>query len=777
MESQPAVPVSIRLALHVTGTVQGVGFRPFVFNLAGKLGLSGWVRNEPDGVFIEIEGQSDQIDSFVGILKAPPLAGAQVRAVHIERIEQKYEQVFSILPSAGSAPAQPSLPADSVPCAECLAELNTPGERRFHYPFTNCAQCGPRFTIALALPYDRIHTTMRAFSFCEACEREYKNPADRRFHAQPIACPACGPSLLALDARQNCLAKGNEALYLAVQAIREGKIAALKGVGGFQLLVNALHSDAVATLRRRKHRPHKALALMFSSLEMLNEHAVVSDEEAKWLDSREAPIVLVRRRSSLLCDEIAFQNPWIGAMLPSSPLHRILMDALGIPIVCTSGNRSGEPICVDDTDAFSRLDTIADLFISHNRPIARPVDDSVARVLPPPLGFQMLRRARGFCPLPIRRPDGHPIVLALGAHLKNTAALGAGNTIVMSQHIGDLDGELAAMLLERTADELIKLYDRIPEVIACDLHPDYFSSRIAERLCERFGANLARIQHHHAHIAAVVAEHSLSWPVLGLAWDGLGLGLDGGLWGGETLLCEGAQFKRLGTIRSFALPGAEKAVREGRRAAAGMLYEVFGSPFERYCEDLFDSDSLLILRRMLQNSIQSPQTTSIGRLFDAICALGGGLGTSSFEGQAAMHLEFAADAHEDDAPAYPFPLRPPPDLNQPWIADWEPMLSEVLFNRKAGKPLSWISARFHQSLAGLAIEMANRFGQGLPIVLSGGCFQNRRLVTKIDRMLRGQGFRVYTARLIPPNDGGISLGQARIAGELYLRRKESELCV
>lgn len=762
----------IRLAVRVTGTVQGVGFRPFVYKLAAGMGLFGSVCNDAGGVHIEIEGISDQIDAFLKILRAPPLPGARVDGIHSERIELKYDHCFSILKSPTQGPkagaARPSLPPDTAPCAECLKELNTPGERRYRYPFTNCAHCGPRLTIALKLPYDRMRTTMRAFNLCEYCRREYEDPADRRFHAQPIACPACGPSLYAFDPGSKIQGRGEEALQLAVQFIRDGKILALKGIGGFQLLANAYDPDAILNLRRRKQRPHKALALMFGSLDKLREHADICDEEAKWLSSPEAPILLVKRRSSLLCEEIAYQTPWIGAMLPSSPLHHILMDTLGIPIVCTSANRSSEPMCVDDADALSRLASVADLFLSHNRPIARPVDDSVARVLPSPLGVQVQRRARGFCPLPLARAAGNPSVLALGAHLKNTIALGVGNSIVLSQHLGDLEGVLAADLFERTANEILEIYDRIPEIIACDLHPDYLSTRLAERLSKRFQAKLARIQHHHAHIAAVVAEHSIEWPVLGLCWDGLGLGPDGTLWGGEALICEGARFHRVATLRSFPLPGGEKAVREGRRSAAGMLYELFGGQFEDYCAQFFNDEELPILRRMLQNSLHSPRSTSIGRLFDAICALGGGLLASSFEGQAAMQLEFAANSDES-LPAYSFPLQKAPDENKPWIADWAPLLLEVLADRQAQRPLSWISSRFHKALVQLACDIANAFGamsKNKSIVLSGGCFQNFRLVSEIERMLREQGFRVFTGRLVPPNDGGISLGQAMIAAEL-----------
>lgn len=769
----PSSPV--RAAISVTGIVQGIGFRPYVFGLATKLGLFGWVRNGPAGVSIEIEGQSDHVDAFLSALRAPPLPGARVDRLDIEEIDIKLDDCFVILPSEPSLQAagvRPTLPPDTAPCAACLGELNSPGERRYRYPFTNCAHCGPRLTIASSLPYDRMNTTLRGFTLCEACAREYQNPQDRRFHAQPIACPACGPAVYAMDIQGKILARRGDALQMAAQFLQNGKIVALKGVGGFQLLADACDADAVRLLRRRKQRPDKALAVMFASLGMLRDYALISAGEAGWLGSPEAPIVLVERRPGRLCDEIAFQNPWIGAMLPSSPLHCILMELVGIPIVCTSGNLRGEPICTEDAFALSRLGSIADMLLSHDRPIARPVDDSVVRVLPQPVGLCVLRRARGFCPGPIMRLRNSPTVLALGAHLKNTIALCADNTIVMSQHLGDLDGLLAAELHERTADEMLRIYDKIPEVIACDLHPDYQSSRLAERLSERFGARLSRVQHHHAHIAAVVAEHSIQGPVLGLAWDGLGLGDDGQLWGGEAMLCEGGHFKRVATLRSFPLPGGEKAVREGRRAAAGLLFEVFGDQFGRYCGSFFEENELSAVGSMLRQSFHSPRTTSIGRLFDAVCALAGGPMASSFEGQAAMHLEFAAAGTGDDALAYPLPLRVPENEGGPWTSDIAPLVEAVLADREEGRPIAWISARFHAALAALALEIVKRFGENLPVVLSGGCFQNVRLLCAIDKSLREEGFQVFGARYFPANDGGISLGQGYIAAELFQEGRE-----
>ncbi len=733
-----------RLALTVRGVVQGVGFRPFVHQLARAHGLAGFVRNDAGLVEIEIEGAPLELDAFIDDLrqKAPP--GALVRELAIAEIPLLGESAFCILESHEGAVRNAALPPDRAPCALCLAEIANPDERRYRYPFTNCTSCGPRYTIVLELPYDRPRTTLRAFPLCEDCRREYEDPKDRRFHAQPMACPRCGPKLLGAT------------IASAAAALERGLVLALKGVGGYQLLCDATNEEAVRTLRERKNRPDKALAVMFPDLASLRDHATPTSEEEALLASSEAPIVLVPRRDTQdLAASIAPQNPRIGAMLPSSPLHRLLLDAIKRPLVCTSGNLTNEPICTDNDEAHARLGAVADLYLEHDRPIARPVDDSVVRI--DASGTTMLRRARGYAPLALPRKAKGKVTLALGAHLKSTIALATAREIIVSQHLGDLDSPLSIALLERTTEDLLRFFCARPEIIACDLHPDYASTRFGERLAERFLAKLVRVQHHHAHIAAVMAEHDLRGPVLGFAWDGIGLGADDDLWGGEALLCEEGTFRRVAHLRPFRLPGGEAAIREPRRAAAGLLYALLGEGFVEHVEDAFSTSELRILKTMLERSLNTPKTTSMGRLFDAAAALSGGLLSTSFEGQAAMDFEFAAQGLSDEE-AYPLALVG----NDPMILDWSELLLALLEDRKRGTPKGRMSARFHEALARAAARMAEQVGVA-DVALSGGCFQNARLLSRTRSLLEAKGFRVVSPRAYPPNDGGLSLGQVFVA--------------
>jgi hydrogenase maturation protein HypF len=873
--------------------------------------------------------------------------------------------LFEIRASEGSSPPRPTIPADLATCPECLAEIRDPSQRRYDYPFTNCTNCGPRWSIIEQLPYDRPRTSMARFEMCPECRAEYENPADRRFHAQPIACPRCGPTLQLLDRLLECgdssplsverseiprnvatreksgdeSPHSKDALNAAARLLLEGRIVAMKGLGGFQLLVDATNAEAVAILRQRKRRPDRPFAIMVATLGEARQYCEVSDAEAELLSSHRAPIVLLRRKSADVCHclpansagatdnhgtackqavahtsspplstlhsplstlhsplstfasplsptlGVAPDNPYLGVMLPYTPLHHLLLAAVGRPLVCTSGNLAEEPMAITIEDARRRLGPIADAILTHNRPIVRPVDDSIVRMGPD--GPQVLRRARGFAPLPIELrlggtgcqpvsrigtsddPRGQvsnlsynsPTVLAVGGHLKNTVALALGRVrathhdpasvgaavalpplkrqyncrsnesvrasthptqVVLSAHVGDLDNVLSVEVFRRAIDDLVNFFQVEPDAVTCDLHPDYASTRHAERLSAEWGVPLVRVQHHQAHVAACMAEHGLQGPVLGFSWDGTGYGLDGTVWGGEALWCDGAEYSRVAHLRTFALPGGDAAVREPRRSALGLLFEMLGPQAADYAAQWFASRELTALMSMLAGQVNSPRTSSMGRLFDAVAVLCGLPPVISFEGQAAMALEYAADEHEHIA--YPMPIvgnmrvpllgtssaaTPTPakhclfpgvaqkSENCGLVLDWEPLVRGVLADRAAGVPVSRISARFHNALADVAVAVAqvifghagnvpcgagvspasvqagrlhhNRVGQvgnlsyNPAIVLSGGCFQNALLTARVHSRLSAAGFPVYTHHEVPPGDGGIALGQAFVA--------------
>ncbi|MCX7428305.1 MAG: carbamoyltransferase HypF [Planctomycetia bacterium] len=711
--TSPKPTTDRRLAIAVRGVVQGVGFRPFVYNAARTRGLAGWVRNEADTVRIEVQGDGGAIEGFLEALRddAPPQAA--VEAIEIQDVGCLDEEpgAFEIHASRGHAAPRPTIPADLATCAACLEEIHAPGMRRHEYPFTNCTNCGPRWSIIESLPYDRSRTSMAGFAMCPACAEEYGDTADRRFHAQPIACPRCCPELRLLDAAGGELARREEALAGSVKAVLDGRIVALKGLGGFQLIVDATNAEAVARLRRRKHRPDKPLAVMLPSLDAVRWCCEVSDAEAGALTSHQRPILLLRRIAGdkTVAEAVAPGNPYLGVMLPYTPLHHLLMDRVGRPVVCTSGNLSEEPMATTTAEAVERLGPIADVILTHNRPIVRPVDDSVAQVGPD--GVQLLRRARGYAPRPIELGVDGPTVLAVGGHLKNAVALRLGSQVVLGAHVGDLDSLESVEVHRRAVRDLVAFFDVVPERVACDLHPDYASTRHAESLAAEWGVPLVRVQHHHAHVASAMAEHRLIGPVLGLAWDGTGYGTDGTVWGGEALCCRGAAFSRVAHLRTFALPGGDRAVREPRRSALGALWETMPEYAAGIVADWYT----------------------------------------------ATELQFAADPNHGDA--YSIPLAG----DAPAVADWGPLVAEVIADVRAGVPVGWISARFHNALAALAVAIARHAGCS-QVVLTGGCFQNALLTRRVRAALLASDFNVYTHREVPPGDGGIALGQALVAG-------------
>jgi len=750
-----------RVKAVVRGAVQGVGFRPFIYRLATHLGLNGWVSNSAQGVFIEVEGPRAQLNQFLLRLENEKPARAIIQSLEFSFLEEAGYAGFEIRHSDDTGGKSAFILPDIAVCADCVAEVFEPGNRRHLYPFTNCTNCGPRFSIIESLPYDRPNTSMKQFTMCAECAEEYYNPADRRFHAQPNACPKCGPQLVLWDQTGIILAARHEALLQAVSAVRNGQILALKGIGGFQLIVDARNEESVRRLRMRKSREEKPFALMYPTIGMVRVDCEVGDFEARLLASPEAPIVLLEqnRGAARLARSIAPRNPNLGVMLPSSPLHRLLLHELDFPVVATSGNLSNEPICISEAEARERLRGLADLFLVHNRPIVRPVDDSVVRVV---MDREMvLRRARGYAPLPIHLNQELPAILAVGPHLKNTVALSIGKEIFTSQHIGDLETGEAWAAFRRVAADLPNLYDTKPEAVACDLHGEYLSTKYAKSL----EIPLQPVQHHYAHVLSCMAENELEGPVLGVSWDGTGLGSDGTIWGGEFLLVDDLRensraespFTRFAHFRNFRLPGSETAIRQPRRAALGLLWEIYG-------KELFDREDTLPVRRhfsdqelnmigqMLANDVNAPLTSSAGRLFDAVASMLGLRQRANYEGQAAMELEFAVQPGVDTKCFFRLIEK------REVIVDWEPMVLQLLEALRRQETIGRLSAAFHNTMAEIIVAIA-RLASMEQVILTGGCFQNKYLLERTVRRLREESFRPCWHQRIPSNDGGIALGQ------------------
>jgi hydrogenase maturation protein HypF len=823
----------IRVALDVRGAVQGVGFRPFVYRLATGLHLTGWVRNGTDGVGIEVEGPGEAVAAFEHRLtvEAPPLS--RIERIIRTPLPPSGDHAFVIASSkTGGTPRVIVLP-DIAICPDCLRELRDPADRRYRYPFINCTNCGPRYSIIEALPYDRSRTTMAGFALCPRCREEYENPADRRFHAEPTACPICGPHLELWDERGGAIAVRDEALRRAAEAMRRGEILALKGLGGFQLLVDAANSDAVDRLRKRKGRPHKPFALMYPSLDLVRRHCRISPVEEMLLTSPAAPIVLLTRcigspdadrgremeshhraafgdargsielgpdrveiareghRTELAArrveiaheshgpsatvaaapagrsdafvlrpaDAVAPGRATLGVMLPYTALHVLLMDTLGIPVVATSGNLSDEPICTEEPEAVARLAGVADVFLVHNRPIARPVDDSVVRVIAgEPV---VLRAARGYAPVAVPIEADVPPALALGGHLKNAIAVARGHEIILSQHVGDLETHLSRHVFGQTQEAMTQLYALTPETIVCDLHPDYASTRAADG----HGGRVVRVQHHYAHVLSAMAEAHIGPPALGIAWDGTGYGPDGTVWGGEFLRVTDDGYARIAHLRLFGLPGGEAAVREPRRSALGVLFELFGDDAlaradlapVRACT----SEERRIFGAMLRGGINTPRTSSAGRLFDTVASLLDLAHRCSYEGQAAAALEDAV-GETPEAESYPFELHD--DVGEDAVVDWRRLIEGILADlaRRTAPPV--IASRFHTTLVEMIIAGARKAGESR-VILSGGCFQNAVLAARASARLNEEGFEVIRHRRVPPNDGGLAVGQAMAAAQ------------
>jgi hydrogenase maturation protein HypF len=756
----------------VRGQVQGIGFRPFVYRLARQCQLGGRVRNISAGVVIELEGPPGALGQFRERLVPEAPAAAVIDEVIAQSIPPSGSSFFTIQVSESTGPHQVRVPRDLAICAECRREIFDDTNHRQNYPFTNCTACGPRYTIIDAMPYDRRTTVMHDFTMCRACANEYHAPGERRFHAQPNACATCGPHVELWDTNGQLMAGRDTAIVAAAALLRRGQIVALKGLGGFQLLVRADRSDAVNRLRQRKNRPSKPLAVMVPSLAAAEQLAVLHPTEQELLNSPQNLIVLATARPGTVLEEVAPRLGTIGIFLPTTPIHHLLLAELGMPVVATSGNRSEEPIATEEVEAVRRLAGVADAFLVHDRPIVRPVDDSVVRMV---AGQPVtLRLARGLAPLPLPNLEAFakqivcPPILATGGHLKNALAIWTGTQAILAQHVGDLDNPDTRTAFARVAHDLSRLYAFEPAALACDLHPDYYPTRWALTQNKR----VLQVQHHHAHAVACMAEHDLlGREVLALTWDGTGFGPDGTIWGGEIFQANCTGFHRVASLLPLPLPGGEQAIRHPNRAAFGLLWLLRGEG--AILQDValhrrlgLSPREVPVLAAMIRRNINTPWTSSVGRLFDAVAALVLGAHEVSYEGEAATWFEAVADSAVTDAYSLPLHLaddmiRWPGDCALP-RGDWKPMLSAILADLASNVEAGVIAARFHNALAQWAAAVASR--QPLrEVVLSGGCFQNRLLAERTLEALARVNCQGYMHRQVPPGDGGLSVGQLAVA--------------
>lgn len=735
-----------------------MGFRPFVYQLAQRYGLTGWVSNTSQGVLIEVEGEKVELTAFVQALsqEAPPQA--VVESVSWELYPPAGFSDFTIRESIKKGGQFVLISPDIATCAECLKELFDPADRRYRYPFINCTNCGPRFTIIEEIPYDRASTTMKNFTMCPQCQAEYDDPTNRRFHAQPNACPRCGPTLI-LQAPDGYTFIADP-IKTAVHLLKKGHILAIKGLGGFHLACDATDDQAVTALRTRKHRYAKPLALMFPDLETIKKHCRVSSAEAKALSSPRRPIVLLKDRGTgVISSQVAPGQRYQGAMLPYTPLHHLLLEESRMILIMTSGNISEEPIATDNLEALKRLEGIADYFLLHDRDIYARYDDSVVRVIE---GQEVLvRRSRGYAPYPLPLPFSSTETLACGAELKNTFCLTKENYAFLSQHIGDLENWETFQHFESTLKLYQKLFRIKPSLVTYDLHPDYLSTKYALNL---EGVQKIGIQHHHAHVVSCMTENGLKDRVIGVACDGTGYGVDGTIWGCEFLLADWKDFERQGHLLNIPMPGGALAIQRPYRMALGYLYWLFPDRFEALRQEFFgktDPEEARLVRLQIDKNLNSPLTSSCGRLFDVVSALLGVRLVSEYEGQAACELEMVADEKTEES--YPFEIK---EDENGMVVDPTITISAIMDDVRKGRDKDLIAGAFHNTVAEFITETCRRLRKDSKldrVVLSGGVFQNVLLVSKLKRKLEREGFQVFTHKLVPTNDGGISLGQAVIA--------------
>ncbi len=755
-----------RVRYLFTGVVQGVGFRPFIFRMATRHSLSGFVQNRPNGVIVEVEGSADAVHSFMSGVnrELPPLA--DVSEISSEEVEIKNDKAFRIIESEARGPGKVHIAPDIATCGDCLKELFDPADRRFRYPFINCTNCGPRLTIIKDVPYDRINTSMSCFPMCSLCREEYENPGDRRFHAEPIACPACGPQLTLLDGKGNPLSDGDP-LEKAIEFLHSGFVVAIKGLGGFHLAVDAANDEAIRRLRSRKFREEKPLAVMVRDVETARSISKIGKEEELILLSPQRPIVLAKKRKGeRISPAVAPGVSDFGIMLPYTPLHHMLLEKNFRALVMTSANQVDEPICIENREAVRRLDGIADWFLVHNRDILVRCDDSIATVSSGER--RIIRRSRGFAPIPITLAKSYPPVLALGPQMKTTLCILKGNLAFLSPHIGDMETPEARDFYRETLGLMKKIAECDPGIVACDLHPAYYTTKFAEGLTA--SSRVIRVQHHHAHIVSSMAENGIDGEVIGIAMDGTGYGTDGTAWGGEFLVASEAAFTRVGHITNYLLPGGEKAIREPWRIAVSLLRQAYGDDWPDVAKslDIVPEKSFYeTMDRIMKQGFNSPLTSSLGRLFDGVAAILGLRKKVTFEGQAAMELE--AMARYGSGRVMQFTIEEAGDIIH---LDFSPMIRAITKRLQAGKDNGELAFSFHLTLQVAFCKMARtiRDKTGLNrVVLSGGCFQNRILTEGTIAELEKAGFGVFFHNAIPANDGCISLGQAVCAGAQAMR--------
>jgi len=777
-----------RFHIIVKGVVQGVGFRPFIYQLAHSHKLTGWVLNSSKGVIIEVEGEKKDLEAFVEDIgtKAPPLA--KIESIDVEFLPPMGYSSFIIKHSVEEQEQFLLISPDICICHDCLRELFDPNDRRYRYPFINCTNCGPRFTIIEDIPYDRPKTTMKKFKMCPKCQAEYDDPANRRFHAQPNACPRCGPSLQLAMSRESpgrpygsseapvragvgSVIRCEDSITETIKLLKEGKIVAIKGLGGFHLACDAENDKAVETLRVRKRRPGKPLAIMLHDVKQIKKHCFVSEDGEKILKSPQRPIVLLLKKpETSISPLVAPNNNYLGVMLPYTPLHYILLKESGMALIMTSGNISEEPIAMENEEALRRLGHIADYFLMHNRDIYSRYDDSVVRVIDGEL--IMIRRARSFAPFPIRLPFKVKEILACGPELKNTFCLTHENYAFLSQHIGDMENLETFEHFETTLELYKRLFRINPKIVVYDLHPEYLSTKYALSLK---GVKLVGVQHHHAHIVSCMVENEVKDKVIGISFDGLGYGTDGTIWGGEILIADWKGFERVGHLRYVPMPGGAAAIEKPYRMAFGFLYSFFGENYRDLKIDFLkflDETEVNIMKRQIDKKINSPLTSSCGRLFDAVSSLTRIKDEIDYEGQAAVELEMVADPSIEES--YPFEIQAKDEGRRTrgeyrLVIDTKPIIEGVVRDLENGVSVSIIAAKFHNTVMEFVLDICKRIRERKAlnkVVLSGGVFQNVYLLTNLPRRLEREGFEVFIQKKVPANDGGISLGQVVVANEI-----------
>ncbi|HPQ43013.1 MAG TPA: carbamoyltransferase HypF [Syntrophales bacterium] len=750
-----------RVRCHFSGVVQGVGFRPFIYRIARLHALTGFVQNRPDGVVAEVEGTDPSIDAFLSDVRnhLPPLS--DVTSLVTGEAPVQDDKEFRIIASEVDGAADLHITPDVAICSECLQELFDPTDRRYRYPFINCTNCGPRMTIINAIPYDRINTSMACFPLCPECLKEYQNPEDRRFHAEPTACPVCGPRLILLDEKGRHL-DSPDPLQTAGDKLLSGAIVAIKGLGGFHLCVDAGNDKAVKRLRSRKYREEKPLAIMVKDSEYAARITHLSDAERALLESYQSPIVLLaKRKGTPVSEGIAPGMGTLGIMLPYTPIQHLLFERGFTALVMTSANQTDEPICIGNREAVTRLKDIADFFLVHNRDILVRCDDSIAMVAADePV---LLRRSRGYAPKPLMLRDTYPEILALGPQLKTTICILKDRMAFLSPHIGDLETPQARDFLHENTNLMYHIAQCHPRRVACDLHPGYYTTQVARKMED--AEEIIAVQHHHAHIVSCMAEHGITGQVIGLSMDGTGYGSDSHAWGGEFLVAHEADFTRRGHLSYYLLPGGEKSIHEPWRIAVTLLKEAFKDDWPCYARKLHivpEERYYDLMDTIMGNRINSPLTSSLGRLFDGVAVIVGLRHTVFFEGQAAMELE--AIAKKQTTLSLPFDIT---EEGKSLLLDFSPAIRRIVELLLAGESKESLSWTFHRCLCEAFREMAVRIREETGLnrtVLSGGCFQNRILLEGCLQELRDAGFDVFTHRLVPTNDGGISLGQAVCAG-------------